>query len=338
MSAAKADAPPAAAYLVKGDDASLVAQATRELLGQLVGERDAGLVVEEFGGSSGDDLDIGTVIDAMLTPSLLVDRRVVVVRDAGRIGAADVTRLVGALGTAQPSASLVLVSGAGTIPAALVKAVTAGGGLVETAVGRGRDRQAWIREQASAGDVTLDAASLSLVDEHLGEDLGRLSGLLATLASAYGSGAAIGVEDLRPYLGEAGTVPPWDLTDAIDAGRTEEALDVLHRMTEAGGRAGPELIVILHRHFSAMLRLDGSDVTSGEEAAALLGLRSAYPAKKALAQAKKLGSERIAQAIGLIADADLDVKGMSALDHEVLLEVLVARLSRLTRTRAAVRR
>jgi hypothetical protein len=29
---------------------------------------------------------------------------------------------------------------------------------------------------------------------------------------------------------------------------------------------------------------------------------------------------------------------MSALDHEVLLEVLVARLSRLTRTRAAVRR
>ena len=222
MSAAKADAPPAAAYLVKGDDASLVAQATRELLGQLVGERDAGLVVEEFGGSSGDDLDIGTVIDAMLTPSLLVDRRVVVVRDAGRIGAADVTRLVGALGTAQPSASLVLVSGAGTIPAALVKAVTAGGGLVETAVGRGRDRQAWIREQASAGDVKLDAASLSLVDEHLGEDLGRLSGLLATLASAYGSGAAIGVEDLRPYLGEAGTVPPWDLTDAIDAGRTEE--------------------------------------------------------------------------------------------------------------------
>jgi len=109
-------------------------------------------------------------------------------------------------------------------------------------------------------------------------------------------------------------------------------------MTEAGGRAGPELIVILHRHFSAMLRLDGSDVTSGEEAAALLGLRSAYPAKKALAQAKKLGSERIAQAIGLIADADLDVKGMSALDHEVLLEVLVARLSRLTRTRAAVHR
>jgi len=59
VSAAKADAPPAAAYLVKGDDASLVAQATRELLGQLVGERDAGLVVEEFGGSSGDDLDIG---------------------------------------------------------------------------------------------------------------------------------------------------------------------------------------------------------------------------------------------------------------------------------------
>ena len=77
-----------------------------------------------------------------------------------------------------------------------------------------------------------------------------------------------------------------------------------------------------------MLRLDGAGVGSGEEAAALLGVRSAFVAKKALAQGSRLGSDRVAQAIGLIADADLDVKGRTALPAEMVLEVLVARLSR----------
>src|SRR6185437_657251 len=76
------DAP---AYLVKGDDPSLVAQAARTLIEELVGERDPALVVEEHGGPSADDLDVGAVVDACTTPPFLIDRRVVVVRDAGRI-------------------------------------------------------------------------------------------------------------------------------------------------------------------------------------------------------------------------------------------------------------
>ncbi len=109
-------------------------------------------------------------------------------------------------------------------------------------------------------------------------------------------------------------------------------------MTGAGGRAAPEIVAILHRHFSNMLRLDGAGVGSGDEAAALLGVRSAFVAKKALAQGNRLGSDRVAQAVGLIADADLDVKGRTALPADVVLEVLVARLSRLTRARAPGRR
>jgi DNA polymerase-3 subunit delta len=80
-----------------------------------------------------------------------------------------------------------------------------------------------------------------------------------------------------------------------------------------------------------MLRLDGSGVTSPEEAAELLGLRSAYPAKKALAQCRRLGTARIARAINLLAQADLDLRGVTALPGELVLQVLVARLSRLVR-------
>ena len=60
--------------------------------------------------------------------------------------------------------------------------------------------------------------------------MGRLEGLLGTLATAYGDGATVSVAELEPFLGEAGSLAPWDLTDAIDAGETAQALAVLHRM------------------------------------------------------------------------------------------------------------
>ena len=86
-----------------------------------------------------------------------------------------------------------------------------------------------------------------------------------------------------------------------------------------------------------MLRLDGAEVIGGDEAARLLGMRSAFPAKKALEQSRRLGGDRIRQAITLLAEADLDLRGQCALPAELVLEILVARLARLQRARDAGR-
>jgi DNA polymerase-3 subunit delta len=90
----------------------------------------------------------------------------------------------------------------------------------------------------------------------------------------------------------------------------------------------------LHRHYASMLRLDGSGVTTENEAAEVLGVKP-YPAKKALNQARKLGSAGLRRAIELLAAADLDLRGASAWPEELVLEVLVARLSRLAPRPAA---
>jgi DNA polymerase-3 subunit delta len=328
----------ARSYLVRGDTPSLVAQAARTLVERLVGDRDAALVVEEHGGPSADDIDVGAVIDACTTPSFLVDRRVVVVRDAGRLVAADAARLVGALVDPPESNVLVLVGGGGTVPQSLAKSVAASGEVIDVTVRRRRDRTRWFEDRIQAAPVRLGAGASRRLAEHLGEDLGRLTGMLDTLASAYGPGAAVSEAQLEPFLGVAGAVPPWDLTDAIDRGDTATALATLDRMTGAGGRAPVEIVGILHRHFSGMLRLDGAGARSGDEAAAMLGAGTSFVGQKVLAQANRLGGERIGQAVVLVADADLDVKGRSALPPGTVLEVLVARLSRLTRSRSTSRR
>ncbi|MGD0880083.1 MAG: DNA polymerase III subunit delta [Acidimicrobiales bacterium] len=319
------------AYLVKGSDPSLVAQAAHALVEQLVAGRDPSMMVEEFGGPGVDQFDVGAVIDACTTPPFLVERRVVVVREAGQIVTADAKRLVAYLADPLPTTALVLVAGGGAINTALSKALTASGGVVDTSVGTGRARTQWLADHLKGGPVRLDGAAQSRLADHLGSDMGRLVGLLDTLASAYGKGATVTAADLEPFLGEAGALAPWDLTDAIDVGRTAAALEVLHRMLSAGETHPLVVLALLHKHYRQMLRLDGSGVTSPEQAAELLGITSAFPAKKALAQANRLGSARIARAVQLLSEADLDLRGTTGLSGELVVEVLVARLSRLVR-------
>jgi DNA polymerase III subunit delta len=326
----------ASTYLVKGDDPSVVAQEVRALLNRVVGERDHALVVEEIGGGSGEELSVGAVVDACLTPPFLVDRRVVVVRDAGRLLTADVPRLVEVVQDPLPTTVLILVGGGGTVPAPLVKAVSAAGEVVDVTTGKAGDRKKWLHDHLRDAPVKLDAAATELLSEHVGEDLGRVEGLLGALSAAYGEHARISAEDLAPYLGGAGNVPRYELTDAIDRGEPGVALGVLRRMLDAGGLVPVQILATLHGHFANMLALDGDDVNGERDAAAVLGT-APFVAKKALEQSRRLGSARIAQSINLIAAADLDVRGMSGLAPEVVVEILVARLARQTRPRSASR-
>ena len=320
----------ASTYLVKGDDASVVAQEVRALLGEVVGDLDHALVVEEIGGGPGEELSVGAVVDACLTPPFLVDRRVVVVREAGRLLTADVLRLVEVVEDPLPTTVLVLVGGGGTVPAPLMKAVKAAGQIIDVTTSKAGERKAWLHEHLRGAPVKLEPAAADLLAAHVGEDLGRVEGLLGALSAAYGEGARVSAEDLAPYLGEAGNVPRYELTDAIDRGDPGRALVVLHRMLDAGGLAPVQVLATLHGHFSNMLALDGDDIGDERDAAAVLGA-APFVAKKALEQSRRLGSARIAEAVNLIAAADLDVRGVSGLNPEVVMEILVARLARQTR-------
>lgn len=322
---------PLPAYLVKGDDAVLRAEAVRSLVAELVGDGDRSLVVEEFD-LPADDPDTSAPVDAARTPPFLTERRVVVVRDISAYPSAGLQPVLSYLLDPSPTATMVLVAGDRAVAPALTKAVKEAGHVVDASAPRNaRARAPWLKQHLARAPVRLDGAAVDLVDKHLGEDLGRLENLLTALAAAYGAGAKVGPEDVRPFLGEAGSVPPWELTDAIDKGRTDLALTALRRMLSAGDRHPLVIIATLHAHFGRMLRLDGAGAVDEASAAAALGIKgSTYPAKKALDQGRRLGGENVRRAIGLLAQADLDLKGGSGLDQGIVLDILVARLSRLS--------
>jgi len=325
------------AYLVRGDQPALLGDAVRSVVAELAGGGDTGLMTEEL---SGDDYTVGALVDAAQTPPFFADRRVVVARDIGRFSTHDVEPLVAYLRDPLPTTSLVLVAGGGTVARPLVDAVRKAGHVVEAGVPGGKGRSTWLANRLKEGPVRLDARAASVVGEHLGEDVERLRSLLEMLAAAYGRGARIGPDELAPFLGPAGSVAPWELTDAIDRGDAAAAIEALRRLTGPGGRHPLVIMATLHSHFGRMLRLDGADAPDEAAAAALLGMSggSTYPAKKALIQTRKLGHPPIARAIHLLAEADLALKGALDWPGEVVLEVLVARLSGLVRTTGRRRR
>lgn len=331
--ATKKIAAPKPVYLIRGDDPTLLSDALHELVDALVGDDDHSLVVEDVALQQGDDQRVPAVLDACLTPPFLTDRRIIVARNAGLLTADEGARLIEYLGQPLETSVLVLVGGGGTIPQKLVAAIKQVGEQIDAGAPRqGKERTSWIVDRLKHSDLMFDAPAGARLAEHLGEDVSRLGGILDTLTSAYGEGARIGVEELEPFLGEAGAVAPWDLTDAVDKGDQALALEHLHRMMSAGDRHPLVVISTLHRHFQNMLRIDGSGARSDTEAAQVLGMKgSTYPAKKAMSSARRLGSQKIRRAIDLLAEADLDLRGAKAWPEQLVMEVLVARLCQLSK-------
>ena len=130
--------------------------------------------------------------------------------------------------------------------------------------------------------------------------------------------------------------PTGPHSHAQNTADTSTAIATLHRMAEAGERHPLQLLATLHRHFGAMLRLDGAGAIDEKTAVELTGM-APYPAKKALTQSRRLGHDRLARAIGLIAAADIDLRGELGWPGEAVLEVLVARLARLVKERVSPR-
>ena len=319
--------------VLKGSDPVLLVDAVGSLVDQLLDGRDRTEVVDEL---VGDEYELGSVVMAASSVSMFGDR-IVVARNAGRFGADDVAPLVAYLADPNPTSTVVVVwekplaANAKPFPKKLGDAVKAAGGEVRDTdpPGQAKQRSAWLDARLGEANVALTAAARRRIAEQVGEDVSRVGGLITVLEGSFPAGTRLDVEDVEPFLGESGSVPPWDLTDAIDGGDVALAVDRVQRMIR-GDRHPLQLMATLQTHYERILRLDGADVRNENEAAALLGMKgSTFPAKKALGTSRRLGHEGVARAIGLLAQADVDLRGASAWPPELVMEVLVGRLARL---------
>jgi len=337
-------------YVVKGSDPVLRDREVSRLLGELLGSEDRTLVVEEYtvpakAGAATDDDEpvedvsgaapiVAAVVNAAQSPPFMTAKRIVVIRDYEALPADAVTPIVSVIGDLLDTTDLVFVTGAG---GRVVKALT---DALKDANQRGGTADSLTdvlqRELERAG-MTMKADAARLVMEHLGEDAGRLGGLVDLWSSTFGAGTHLTVEDVTPYLGDAGAVKPFELTNRIEAGDVAGALAVLDRLLHVSSPTQPkplhplQVLGILAGRYRKLARLDAESVHTESDAHAIWGGKSSYPAKKALEAARALGSEGFGRAFAELHRADIGLKGATALPEGAVVEIAVARLAQLHR-------
>jgi DNA polymerase-3 subunit delta len=286
-------------------------------------------------GAEGRDAAVAALLNAAGSPPFMTEHRIVVVRDAGALTAGDVDGVVRYLDDPLDTTILVFVAGGGTMPPALTKKLKEVKAQ-ERAPESEKTDKVLIAAAHEAG-VLLTADAAKLISSHLGDDAGRVAAIVELLANVGDDGVTLGADDVRPYLGEAGAVPPFQLTNAIEAGDPATALELLHRLMTTTSAQNPkpmhplQVMGILNGYYRRILRLDDPSLRSPADAVAALGGKvKEYPARKALGQARALGSSGIRQAFDALFQADLDLKGARGIPEQAVMEVLVVRLARLS--------
>jgi DNA polymerase-3 subunit delta len=316
-----------AVYLISGDEI-LIGLELSSLVDRLVGDADRSMMVDDFDCSE-SNFTIAPVVDALTTMSLFMESKVVVLRHLQDLDGIFVDTLVAAIDAVIFEVDFIITV-TGRIPKAIadackrVKAEMIGAAVVSNQ----RDRIEWVEARLIEAGFLYSADASRLIAMWFGGDQGRLAGLLATLTSAFGEGAKLSRSDIEVFLGEAGSVAPWDLTDAIDGGDVKKSLHMLHRMMNAGESHPLQILALLSNRYAQMMKIDGRGVRSAGDAAAILGGKE-FTAKKVLEQYQRLGSAGISRAISLLATADLDLRGGKDWEPDLVMEVLVARLARL---------
>lgn len=348
----------AAAYLVKGTDPTLRARVVDELVAELLGDDDPTLALEEItipgragGGAGGDDSSgangtggaggaeareaaVATLLNAVGSPPFMTEHRIVVARDIGALAASEVDGILRYLDDPLDTTILVLVGGGGTTPPSLVKKLKAVKAVERAPESEATDKV--LIAAAHEAGVLLAPDAAALISTHLGSDAGRVAALVDVLASAFPAGTSLQVDDVRPYLGDAGAIAPYLLTNAIEQGDPAQALEILHRLLTVSSPQQPkpmhplQVMGLLTNSYRRVMRLDDPLIRSRTDAVEALGGKvKEFPAGKALDQSRALGAGGIRQAFDALFQADLDLKGARGIPEQAVMEVLVVRLARL---------
>ena len=336
-------------YYVQGSDPVLRDREVQKLLDELLENIDRTLALEDHTladrrsasdaepGDAPDSVDVpvfAAVTNALNSPPFMTEYRVVVIRNVGNLTKEQAQWLAAWMGDGQDTARLVLVAGGGRMQPSLDKAIKA----QATVVGPATEQTGGVlAAELEDAQLKLSADATSRLTAHLGEDAGRVPELVELLRSTYGEGASLDVDDIEAYFGEMGTAGPFELMNAIDRGDVGRALEVLHRLlTATSARDGKsqspfQVIAVISGHYRRLCKVDDPSVTTKEIAAERLGMRSAAGARFPLEAARRVGTSGLREAMRLLAEAELDLRGHRGVDEQTVIELLVARLAALTK-------
>jgi len=287
-----------------------------------------------FSAFEGRSTELRDVLEELSTVAMFGGKRLVVVEEADEFVSKYRAELEDYV--ARPAATGVLVLDVKTFPSntRLYKAVADAGLIIDCSAPATAQITHWLTGRAKqAQQVELAKAAAELLVEMVGPELGLLDQELAKLALSVGNDRTITPEMVSRLVGGWRARTAWDMLDAALEGNAGGALSQLDRLLAAGEQPIAVLAQISAslRRFAAATRLVLQAEAAGRRIAPAQALGQAgvraFVLPKAERQLRRLGRHRGAELYRWLLQADLDLKGASALPPRLILERLILHLA-----------
>jgi DNA polymerase-3 subunit delta len=316
-------------YALYGSDHYLVRESIAALSRAVFPESEGEAAITRFAGAQAALAD---VLDELFTLPFLSRRRLVIVEEADTFVTRHRKELEAYAERPSSSGLLLLQVKQWTSTTKLAKLVEKVGVAVDCNPLPEKQAQkvvSWLTQYARTRcDAQLEPAAANLLVELVGLEIGILTSEVEKLAVYAGEAKRIERADVARMVDAGRVETVWKALDAATTGQARTALELLDNLLAAGeapvGLLAAMSASLLKVHHAGRLR--GARLTL-EEACRIAGV---FPSavEKTGKQHAHLGPHRVAQLPSTLLRADLDLKGGSSAEPRVVLERLLAGLSR----------
>lgn len=165
--------------------------------------------------------DVEAMVPVLQSGSLFGGRQGLLIVDVQQLNSAESQVLADLLRGMDPAAVVVALVSVGSPKAAVTKAVREVGTSVTLRRLRGRDVEERLNELVAERGIKLGKGAAAALVQRFGADLGSLEGALDQLAEA---GHTVTADEILRRFKNRPDEPIWRYTDAVAAGRVDEAL------------------------------------------------------------------------------------------------------------------
>lgn len=307
-------------YLLAGSDRPKILRALRRLRGRFPEESIETLTAPP---ATGDDAVAGCNALGLFAGG----GRLVVVEGVETWRAGDVESVATYLSDSSPGAVLALWAHDTPKSSSLADLVGKHGKVLAFDVPRPRSPSAWVAGEFKRLGIEVDPDAARALVDIVGDDVLTLSSEIEKIAT-WAAGRPVGIREVEALAVPAREVETWAVTDAWGARDLSAALAACEASLEQ--REPFSIAVSLASHVARVraAQLLGEEGLGTREIAKRLGLRSEFPARKALSHSQNYSRDELDAAIVRLAELDAAIKGASRLSAELELERALAEVTR----------
>ncbi|MBL0271013.1 MAG: DNA polymerase III subunit delta [Chitinophagaceae bacterium] len=314
-------------YWFEGDEEYFIDKAVTYAENHILPESEASFNLTVF---YGKDANWADVINACRRYPMFAERQVILLKEAQQMR--DVEKLEAYIDNPLSSTVLVVSYKDKKLDARkkFTKLVKDNGVLVTTKKMYDRELPEWTQQMIHGRGLTITPRALSLVVDHIGNDLTRIENEIEKLSLNLGKRKSITEEDIEEYIGVSKDYNVFELQSALATKNLPKCIQIIQYF-EANPKAGPVQMILpsLYNFFSKVFMVFGAGTQDERTVATSIGVNP-YFIKDYLQAARVYAYPGVEKALLLLHQYNLKSIGVgssSTEDSSLMKEMVVKMLS-----------